>query len=106
MHRADPAERVITVEREVIARTDIGLKGRPSRERTAEHPSQIRNFRIVTCLQRAEIDGCPVSPEKWRLLDHLTVIPGATGLEAKPAREACHQGGFDAAHTVVATVDE
>ena len=69
MHRVDLSERVIAVERELIARADVALKGGRSRERTAEYPARIWNFLSPRGLQRAEVDRCSVGPQECRLLD-------------------------------------
>src|SRR5882757_9720869 len=97
MHCADLGERVITVQRKVVARADVPLKQRRPGERLAEYPARIRNFRSAVAMQRAEVDRCSVSPQECRLLDQLAAIPGASGLDAEPGRDAGHDGGLNAA---------
>src|SRR5271165_4744676 len=106
MHDAELAERVITVESKLVARTDIGLQGGRARERTAELAARIRDLPSARSLQRSEVDRCPVCPEELRCLNQLAVVPGAAGFDAEPAREASHERGLEAAHPVIAAVDE
>src|ERR1700732_2720667 len=106
MHRAELSERVIAVEGDLVARAHVALKGRRPGERAAEYPARIRNCLLVEVLQRAEVDRCSVSPNEGHLLAQLAVIPGATGLDAEPVRNAGHQGGLNAANPVITTVDE
>src|ERR1700730_5098370 len=106
MHCADLSERVIAVEVDLVARADVALKWRRSRERAADYPARIRNFRSAVAMQHAKVDRCSVAPQKCRLLDQLAVIPGAGGLDAEPTRDAGHQRGLNAADPVITTVEE
>src|ERR1700737_4479610 len=105
MHRADLSEHVIAVERELIPHADVALKGRRPGERAAQCPARIGDFLSACALQRAKVYRCSVRPQKCHLLDQLAVIPGGTGLDGEPGRDAGHAGGFNAAHPLVTTVE-
>src|SRR6266850_5909143 len=94
MRCADLSERVIAVERELIARADATLKGGRPGERAAEYRAWIRNFPSARGLQRAKVDRESVRPQECRFLHQLAVIPGGAGLDAEAGGDVRHAGGF------------
>src|SRR5882672_10529453 len=106
MRCAELSERVIAVERELIARADATLKGGRPGERAAEYPAWIGNVPSALGLQRAKVDRYSVRPQEWRFLHQLAVIPGGAGLDAQPGDDVRHAGGFNAPHSVVTTVED
>src|SRR5579862_6947885 len=100
MDRVDLSERVIAIQRELVARADVALKWRRPGERAAECPARIRKR------QRVKVDWCSISPQKRGLLDQFAVIPGGARFDGESGRDAGRGGGLHAAHPIATTVED